>query len=70
MLLRGGLRTLNGIEIPQEDQQSQLTWTFEALKRLINQAKNICWLDTGPSCTYVAEVQIYLHVGHEPKAFA
>ena len=27
-----GLRTLKGIETPQEDQQSRLTWTLGALR--------------------------------------
>ena len=63
--LEEGLKALKGIGTPQEDQQSQLTWTLGALN-LNHQPKNVRGL-SGPRslCSYGADVQLYLHVGPE-----
>jgi hypothetical protein len=57
---RVGRRTedLKGIRIPPKDQQSQLTWTFGNSQR----PKSINRLNVVHG-TYVADVQIILHVG-------
>ena len=46
---------------PQEDKQSQLTWTLGGLQRLNHQPKSRHGLDLGPP--HIAEVQLGLHVG-------
>jgi hypothetical protein len=51
------------IGTPQEDQQSQLTWTLGGSQRLSYQPKSIYGLDLTPSPTYVADVQLNLHKG-------
>ena len=52
-----GLRDPDGIGTPQEDQQSQPTWTLGGSQRLNHQARMGC------PCTYVANVQFGLYVG-------
>jgi hypothetical protein len=53
-----GLQAPKGIGTPQEDQQSQLTWILGALRDwATNQRAHTGW-------TYVADVQLSLHVGH------
>ena len=59
--LREGLKTLKGLT-PQEDQQSQLSWLPGRSQRLNHQTKSIHRLNLGPG-TYVADVQLRLHVG-------
>ena len=51
-----------GVGTPQEDRQSQLTWTVEGFQRLSQQPKGIHGLDLG-LCSYVADVQLGLQVG-------
>ena len=43
-----GLRDLEWIGTPQEDQQNQLTWTFVGSQRLNHQLKSIHGLDLSP----------------------
>jgi hypothetical protein len=67
--LEEGLKTLKGIGTPQEDQQSQLICNSWSSQRLSHQLKSIHGLDRDPhtpphsKCTYVADVQLSLHVG-------
>ena len=46
--LREGLRDLKRTGTPQEDQQSQLTWTLRGSQRLNHQPKSMHGLDQGP----------------------
>lgn len=48
------LRDSKMIGTPQEDQQSQLTWTVGGFQRLNHQLKSEHGLDLGP-CPYVAD---------------
>ena len=45
------LRNLEQIGTPQEDQQSQLTWTLGGLQKLSHQSKSICCLELTPPPT-------------------
>ena len=54
---------LKRIGTPEEDQQSQLTWILGL--SLNHQLKNIHWLGPMPPRSYVADVQLGLHVGPE-----
>ena len=57
------LQALKGIGTPQEDQQSQLTWTLEAPRIWITKQRTNCWAQTSPfTCS---RVQHGLHVGPE-----
>lgn len=61
---RERLRNLNRIQIPQEDQHSQLTWTLGGSQRLNHQQKSLQELDVAPhKHTCAAHVQLGLHVG-------
>ena len=56
------LNVLKGIGTPQEGLQSQLTWILNVLKdKATNQRAYTGWTEV-PS-TYVADVQLSLHVG-------
>ena len=57
-----GLRNLEGLGTLQEDQRSQLTLTLGGSQGLNHQPKSTYGLDIGPH-TYVADVQLCLHVG-------
>ena len=57
-----GLKALKVIGVSEEDQQSQLTWTFRSSQRQNHIPKSIHGLDRGRG-TYVADVQLSLHVG-------
>lgn len=57
-----GLKTLKGVETPQEDQPSQLTWTLGGSQRLSHQPKSTQRLNGGHG-TCVADVQLSLLVG-------
>jgi hypothetical protein len=57
----GRIKDPKGIGSPQ-DQPSQLTCTPGGSQRLNHQPKNKQGLDLG-SCTYVADMQLGLHVG-------
>ena len=60
-MLGEGLRDLEGIRAPQEDQQSQLTWGSQRLNHQPN-SKPGPDLDTS---TYVTDVQLGLHAGSQ-----
>lgn len=69
------LSTQNGIAIPQENQQSKLTETLEALRLgTNNQSTYMSWAQASP--TYIADMQLGHHVGPKdwsegyPKATA
>jgi hypothetical protein len=49
------LHALKGIEIPQEDQQSQLNWTLGSSQRLSHQAKNIHGLNQVPHPQHIGQ---------------
>ena len=53
-----------GIRTPQEYQQSQLTRTFSALE-YEPPTKEHTWTGLRLVCSYVADVQLDLHVGTE-----
>ena len=56
------LRGLKRTGTPQEEQQSQLTWTLGGSQRLNHQPKSIQeWTALQPD-TYVADVQLGLHL--------
>jgi hypothetical protein len=55
------LKALKGMGTPQEDQQSQLTWSSGSSQSLSHQTKNIYELEQAPG-TYVEDVQLSLHV--------
>jgi hypothetical protein len=57
------LRDLDRPRAPQDDLQSQLTWTVGASQRLKHQSKNIQKLDLAPYPTFVADVHLVLLVG-------
>jgi hypothetical protein len=69
MELRESYRRVGSIERPeedrdpQEDQQSQLTWTLRGSHRLNHQPKSGKGWTYAP-CTYEADEQLGLHVGH------
>ena len=50
------------IGTPQEDQQSQQIWTLE-LSETEPPTKEHTWAGPRLACTYVADVQLGLHVG-------
>jgi hypothetical protein len=56
-MLREGLRAPKEIEAPQENQQSQLTWTPVESQRLTPTNKHT-WAGPAPTHTYVAVVQL------------
>ena len=58
-----GLKNSEVIGSPQEDQQSQLTWTFGDSQRLSHQPKSIHGLDLSFYPTYGVEMQFGYHVG-------
>jgi hypothetical protein len=61
--IREGLWAPNRIGTPQNNQQSQLTWTLGVLRdRTTDQRTYTGWII---ACTYVADVQLGLHVGPE-----
>ena len=51
-----GLQTLKGIGTPQEDQQNHLLGSHRPTKERT-------WARSRPSCTYVTDIQLGLHVG-------
>lgn len=54
---------LNEIVIPQEDQQTQLSWTLGALRVWSpNQRVYLNYISRHP-CMYITDVQVGLHVG-------
>jgi hypothetical protein len=57
-----GLWVPKAIGTPQEDQQSQLTWTLGDLRDW-SLTKKHTQARPGPPCTNVADVQLDLHVG-------
>ena len=61
--LAEGLKALTEMGTPQEHQQIQLTWTPGSSQRLSHQPKSTHGLDQRPPSTYVADVQLSLHVG-------
>ena len=61
-VLGEGLKTLKMTGTPQEDQQSQLTWTLGGSQRLSHQPKSTHELNQGHG-TYIADVQLSPHVG-------
>ena len=56
------ISNLEEIGTPQEDQQSQLIWTLW-LSESESSSKEPTWTEPRPPCTYVANVQLGLHVG-------
>jgi hypothetical protein len=60
-----GLRDPEWNGNPQEDQQSQLTWTLGKSQRLNHQLNSTHWMD---HCTYVADVQLSPHMGSPTTA--
>ena len=50
--LEEGLRDLNEIGSPEEDQQCQLTWTLRGSQKLDHQPKSKYELDLGPQNIY------------------
>ena len=60
--LEEGLRNTKRAGSPQEDQQSQLTRTLGDSNTLNHQRASMSWAYT-PSPTYVADMQLSLHVG-------
>jgi hypothetical protein len=60
--LKEGSRVPERIGTPQEDQQSQLIWTLEGLSEIGPSTKSTHQLDLGLPHSYVADVQLSLHV--------
>ena len=60
-----GLKDSKRTGTPQEDQQSQLTWTLGGSQRLNHQRKYIHGLDLTPT-PKIYEADMQLHVGLPP----
>jgi len=58
-----GLQAWKGIGTPQEDQQSQLTWALGRISETEPPTKEHTWAGCRLPYTYVADVQLDLHVG-------
>jgi hypothetical protein len=57
----GRIEAPKGIGTTQEDQQSQLIWTHGVL-RDESRIREHTWAGAKPTCTYVADVQLGLHL--------
>jgi hypothetical protein len=57
------LRALKGLGTPQEDQQTQPTWTLGGLSETEPPTKEHTQARPRPPCTYATDVQLGLHVG-------
>ena len=64
--MEGRIAAPKGTGMPQEDKHASTNLDPWGSQRLNHQPKNTHGLDLDPPCTYVADVQLGLHMGPEP----